>query len=245
MKFYKDFNVDVNKQAQKLIHTKNNLELYMDTYKTRQASADLPNAARAVDNLRPKTSVITHVQDNADFWMEQNLNIEPKQYDNNENTKFNDVENFNKTNRFNSKSFFPVVDLKYALKDQSKKLTLRSINLPKSVLEALVSSKGIIIREMKNFDKKNSGLISKFEVARAFVKANPHPSLTMNTYNDIIRIYANGKDLAGSTIYIAGYDREKECMVDAQPCESCMGAIKNAGIEHIVTETGEKATQLV
>ena len=194
MKFYNDFNTDVNKQAQKLIHTKNNLELYMDTYKTRQASADLPNAARAVDNLRPKTSVITHVQDNADFWMEQNLNIEPKQYDNNENTKFNDVENFNKTNRFNSKSFFPVVDLKYALKDQSKKLTLRSINLPKSVLEALVSSKGIIIREMKNFDKKNSGLISKFEVARAFVKANPHPSLTMNNYNDIIRIYANGKD---------------------------------------------------
>ena len=58
-------------------------------------------------------------------------------------------------------------------------------------------------------------------------------------------IFANGKDLNGSTIYIAGYDRKKKCMVDAQPCESCLGAIKNAGIAHIVTEKAEKASQLV
>ena len=58
-------------------------------------------------------------------------------------------------------------------------------------------------------------------------------------------IFGNGKDLAGSTIYIAGYDRSKKCMIDAQPCESCMGAIKNAGIEKIVTATEAEASQLI
>lgn len=58
-------------------------------------------------------------------------------------------------------------------------------------------------------------------------------------------IYANGRDLKGSTIYIAGYDLKKECMIDAQPCGQCMGAIKNAGIEKIVTASEAKATQLI
>ncbi len=74
--------------------------------------------------------------------------------DNNENSKSNDVENFNKINKFNSKSFFPIENLQNKLNETPLKLTLSSINLPKSVLEVLVSSKGIIIKEMKNFIMK-------------------------------------------------------------------------------------------
>jgi deoxycytidylate deaminase len=58
-------------------------------------------------------------------------------------------------------------------------------------------------------------------------------------------INARGRDLEGSTIYIAGYDRQKECMVSADPCPGCLGAIKNAGIENIITADYEKPSQPV
>ena len=51
--------------------------------------------------------------------------------------------------------------------------------------------------------------------------------------NAIIR--ADRESLIGSTIYIAGYDKTKECMINAIPCENCMGVIKNAGIKDIIT----------
>ena len=47
---------------------------------------------------------------------------------------------------------------------------------------------------MKSYDKRNNGLISRFEVARSFSKANCHPALSMNNINDIIKVYANGTD---------------------------------------------------
>jgi dCMP deaminase len=58
-------------------------------------------------------------------------------------------------------------------------------------------------------------------------------------------INAKGRDLEGSTIYIAGYDRIKKCMISADPCPGCLGAIKNAGIENIITTDYEKPSQPV
>ena len=45
---------------------------------------------------------------------------------------------------------------------------------------------------MKSFDRRNNGLISRFEVERSFVNANIHPNLQINTIKDIIKIYAEG-----------------------------------------------------
>ena len=61
--------------------------------------------------------------------------------------------------------------------------------------------------------------------------------------NAIMR--ASAEDLIGSTIYIAGFDNKKKCMIDAQPCVNCLGAIKNAGIENIVTANYEAPSQPV
>ena len=58
-------------------------------------------------------------------------------------------------------------------------------------------------------------------------------------------LYAKGKELQGATIYIAGYDRKKQCLIDANPCGHCVGAIKNVGIENIVTAKSEYPSQLV
>ena len=79
-------------------------------------------------------------------------------------------------------------------RNNSGKLSLRSLNFPKEILEAIVANKGQIIREMKSYDKRNNGLIARFEIARSFYKANCHPALSMNNINDIIKIYSNNTD---------------------------------------------------
>ena len=79
-------------------------------------------------------------------------------------------------------------------RNNSGKLNLKSLNYPKEILEAIVANKGQIIREMKLYDKRNNGLISRFEISRSFYKANIHPALSMNNINDIIKIYANNVD---------------------------------------------------
>ena len=67
-------------------------------------------------------------------------------------------------------------------------------NISKDILKAIVANKGQLIKELKFFDRRNNGLISRFEVARAFQKCNIHPQLNMDKINNIIKIYANGMD---------------------------------------------------
>jgi len=92
VKFYPEFNLDTYKQTEKLNFTKNNIKLYMNVHKTEQAHADLLNAEKAVNELNPKDSVITHLVHGADDWLQKNLGIKPEEYDNNTETHRNFIE---------------------------------------------------------------------------------------------------------------------------------------------------------
>ena len=228
VKFYSEFNLDTYKKTEKLNFTKNNLELFMNVHRTDQAHADLINAEKAVKELNPKDSVITHLVNGADEWLQNNLGINPNEYDSNIEThkNFNKVENYDRNKRWQGRTFFKAashnklyntpqglmrinsiqklnqnkkendssVSTNQDSRNNSGKLNLRNLNLPREILEALVANKGQIIREMKTYDKRNNGLISRFEIARSFYKANCHPALSMNNINDIIKIYANNLD---------------------------------------------------
>jgi len=222
VKFFSDFNLDTYKQTEKLNFTKNNLELYMNVHKTDQAQADVLNAEKAVKELNPKDSVITHLVNGADIWLQKNLGIHPNEYDGNEEThrNFNKVENYDRNQKWKGNNFFQAPthnrlykvpqglmrnnsnlsydnsskSTKSASRANSGKMSLRNLCFPKEILQALVANKGQVIREMKSYDKRNNGLISRFEVARSFYKANCHPALSMNNINDIIKIYADNKD---------------------------------------------------
>ena len=163
----------------------------MDTLRSDQPSAE-PNAEKAVNEIRPKTAVLTNITKGADFYMRKYLDINPKDYDNNKLYDFNQVENYNGNEKWNSQNFFPVKDLKNALKEQPVKKNLKDLMFPKAILEAIVSNKGQIIKEMKNYDRRNNGIISRFEVVRLLLKANIHPNLSVNNFNEIIKIYAEG-----------------------------------------------------
>ena len=222
VKFFSDFNLDTYKQTEKLNFTKKNLQLYMNVHKTDQAQADVLNAEKAVKELNPKDSVITHLVDGADEWLHNNLGIHPSEYDNNIEThkNFNKIENYDRNQKWKGNDFFkaPTHNKLYqapqglmrnnsnlysndnssrstnASRNNSGKMSLKNLGFPKEILESLAANKGQIIKEMKSYDKRNNGLISRFEVARSFYKANCHPALSMNNINDIIKIYANGTD---------------------------------------------------
>ncbi|MCQ2816312.1 MAG: HU domain-containing protein [archaeon] len=191
MKFYSDFGKEVQVYPQKRIFTKKNIGFYMDTYKTNGAPFDdLKNAEKSMDELRPRTSVVNHIEDNAEQWLQENLDINLKKDVLQSDTKpinFG-IENRNKNKRFESQSFF------YPKK--VKKITYSSklvdVELPIPVLEAIVSCKGQIIKEMKIFDKRNSGLLARFDLVRAISKANVHPKLSMEYINDLVNIYGKG-----------------------------------------------------
>ena len=222
VKFFSDFNLDTYKQTEKLNFTKKNLQLYMNVHKTDQAQADVLNAEKAVKELNPKDSVITHLVDGADEWLHNNLGIHPSEYDNNVEThkNFNKIENYDRNQKWKGNNFFkaPTHNKLYqapqglmrnnsnlysndnssrstnASRNNSGKMSLKNLGFPKEILESLAANKGQIIKEMKSYDKRNNGLISRFEVARSFYKANCHPALSMNNINDIIKIYADGTD---------------------------------------------------
>ena len=222
VKFFSDFNLDTYKQTEKLNFTKKNLQLYMNVHKTDQAQADVLNAEKAVKELNPKDSVITHLVDGADEWLHNNLGIHPSEYDNNIEThkNFNKIENYDRNQKWKGNDFFkaPTHNKLYqapqglmrnnsnlysndnssrstnASRNNSGKMSLKNLGFPKEILESLAANKGQIIKEMKSYDKRNNGLISRFEVARSFYKANCHPALSMNNINDIIKIYADGTD---------------------------------------------------
>ena len=79
-------------------------------------------------------------------------------------------------------------------RNNSGKISLKSLGYPKEILEALDANEGQVIREMKGYDKRNNGLIPRFKVSMRFYKANCHPALSMNNINDIIKVYANRTD---------------------------------------------------
>ena len=210
IKFYDEFITDIYKKTEKLNFNRKNMHFYLDTYRTNQSMGDLKNANKAMNELIPKNSPITHLIHNADNWLLNNIEIKPEEYDDSKETKmnFNKIENYNHNQLWNSQTFFraPSHD-KLLLKN--KKLNYNNKvneknnfdeestslnNISKDILKAIVANKGQLIKELKVYDRRNNGLISRFEVARAFQKCNIHPQLSMEKINDIIQIYASGLD---------------------------------------------------
>lgn len=52
-------------------------------------------------------------------------------------------------------------------------------------------------------------------------------------------ISANGKDIVGATIYLAGYDCNKDQWIEGVPCDICHPMLRNSGIKTLVTRNSE------
>ena len=193
MKFINDFAHDIQKIPQKLIFTKKNIGFYMETFKTNRAPLDdLPNAEKAINDIRPKTSVFTKITQSGEEWLKQNMEIDLKKdvIDAKDHLS-RSIENFNPNSRFNGKTFYTYKKAKNIVREGGK---LSDLGMPITMLEAFLACKGQIIKEMKVYDRRNNGIIARFELIRAMNKANIHPNVSMQTLNDIVSLYANGLD---------------------------------------------------
>ena len=214
IKFYDNFVTDIYKKTEKLNFNRKNMNFYLDTYRTNQSMGDIKNVRKSMNELVPKNSPITHLIHDADKWLLNNLEIKPEEYDNAKEAKmnFNKIENYNHNQLWNSQTFFRAPSHgKFLFKNKNfnnnniNKINVNEknnfeeeqmslSNMPKDILKAIVANKGQLIKELKVYDRRNNGAISRFEVARAFQKCNIHPQLTMEKINDIIKIYASGLD---------------------------------------------------
>ena len=208
--FYDEFILDIYKKTEKLNLNRKNIHFYLDTYKTNQSMGDIKNVEKSMNELVSKNSPITHLVHNADKWLLNNMGIKPEEYDNSkeDSMNFNKVENYNHNQLWNSQTFFRApshgkllyrnknFNVKYKISEKNNfdEETNTLNNMNKDILKAIVANKGQLMKELKAFDRRNNGLISRFEVARAFQKCNIHPQLSMEKINDIIKIYVTGLD---------------------------------------------------
>ena len=190
---------------QKLIQTKKDIQLYMQPDESKVIPVkDIKDVAKTMKMLRPKTAVVTKVSQNGEKWLKDNLGIDLNEIDNdNDNTSGNvvnkkgtyrsDLHFVNNRNEVGFINDIPQSSSLHPFNDM-KVFTLRDLNVPVKVLEAILYHKSFIIAEMKAFDKRNTGSITKNECVRAFAKANAHYALTSQTVNDIMKVYARNVD---------------------------------------------------
>ena len=211
IKFFDSFIMDIYKKTEKLNLNRKNIHFYLDAYKTNQSMGDIKNVEKSMNELNAKNSPITHLIHGADKWLLNNMQIKPEEYDNLKETKlnFNKIENYNHNQLWNSQSFFRAPShgkllakskhLSFNINKTNEKTNFDEEsnnlgNISQDILKAIVANKGQLIKELKFYDRRNNGLISRFEVARAFQKCNIHPQLTMEKINDIVKIYSKGVD---------------------------------------------------
>lgn len=186
IKFFDDFSSAIKLIPQKLIHIKKNIDLFMDVSQSNGARINnLENAEKAIKEIRPQTSVLTYLTRSGEKWLKDNMDIDVTQI--HEDNKI--LENVNPKKRFCNQTFF-----NKNVQNIARIKNLKLIPLSKEILLSIVNSKTQLIKEMKNYDRRNNGIISKFELIRAFYKANTHYSLSIEKITDIIDAYAKEVD---------------------------------------------------
>ena len=214
VRFNKEFSKNSDIPQHRKI-TKKDIGLHIKPEEDKKASYnDIQDVNKALKKLRPYTSVNTKITKGASDWLKKNLdvdidNIMPDEKENpfmdeyleyNKENNINDNDNNN--NRYGYIEAAPqdrerdlhfINDKKIKIIDNNK-ITLINLNIPSDILEAIEFHKSLIIREMKNFDKRMSGIISRDECARSFIKANVHYNLNHQMALSICKIYAKNPD---------------------------------------------------
>ena len=194
--------------------TKKDIELFMEPEENKKVSYnDIKDVDKALKKLRPHTSLNTKITKTGSDWLKKNLGLDIEEIMPDEGANpFNDEYNrFNKSNKKEEKKVNNryeyieaapkererdlnfINDIKIKEKPKNK-ILLENLNLPSDILEAIEYHKSLIIKEMKNFDKRMSGIISRDECARSFTKANIHYSLNYQMAYDICKIYTTNPD---------------------------------------------------
>ena len=199
VKFNDDFIDEISDKTEKLILLKKTMSINTGGYKydPNKCLGNINIEDNSIPELIAKVSPITHITKEAEDWLEKSMKIKSSDYDNEEETKqtFNKVENNNPNNEWNSQNFFEAKENLTNKKQNSFNKNFYCLrNLHPEIQKAIISNKGQILREIKDYDRNINGFVTRFEVVRALNKCNIHPRLTMEIINDIISPYIKDQD---------------------------------------------------
>ena len=195
VKFNNEFSKLSNIPQQRL-RTKKDIELYMQPEENKVVSYnDIKDVKKAMKNLQSKNSVNTKITGDANNWLKNNLGFDLDEImPADESKPFEEQKNIMENNFINENKKLNFINDKPKKKQKSKKLNLIDLNIPYDILQAIEFHKSLIIREMKNFDKKMTGIISRNDCVKSFIKANIHYSLNNQIANEICKVYSTNPD---------------------------------------------------
>ena len=183
MKFDDYLFENLSQKTQKLIHTKKNLRLYMETKDSKGIRhRNIEDIDKAERDIRPKKAVITSITKSADNWLQKNMGIDVKK-----DIKYEPRDDLYLNKPLIKNEFY--VDQrdyrKYPLQN------LRGLNIPQNILEGIYNSKYLLIRNMKRIDRHGDGLIPKYDFINCFRDTNCHHLLRTELIEKITDAYIN------------------------------------------------------
>ena len=213
VKFNEEFSKNSNLPEHRY-RTKKDIGLYMNPEEDKKVSFnDIKDVDKAFKKLRPHTSVNTKITKEGSDWLKKNLGVDIEEImpDKGENPYLDEYNEYNKNINKDDKNAnyrydyieanakdrernLNFINDKEVKKKKQKKLSLVNLKVPTDILEAIEYHKSLIIKEMKNFDKRMSGIISRDECVKSFLKANIHYSLNYQLALDICKIYSTNPD---------------------------------------------------
>ena len=183
MQFNDNLFENLSQKTQKLIHTKKNLNLYMETKDCKGIRhwiiEDIDKAER---DIRPKKAVITKITKSGDQWLQKNLGINVKK-----DIKDEPRDDLYLNKAINKNEFY--VDQRDYRKFPIQ--NLRGLNIPQNILEGIYNSKYLLTRNMKRIDRHGDGLIPKYDFINCFRDTNCHHLLRTELIEKIVDTYIN------------------------------------------------------
>ena len=183
MRFEPNLFQNLNQKTQKLIHTKKNLRLYMETKDSEGIRhLNIEDIDKAERDIRPKKAVLTRITRSGDEWLQNNLGINVKK-----DIKDEPREDLYLNQALNKKEFY--VDQRdyrnYPLQN------LHGLNIPQDILEGIYNCKFLLLRNMRKIDRHGDGLIPKYDFIYCFKDTNCHHLLKTELIEKITDAYIN------------------------------------------------------
>ena len=183
MEFEENLFEKLSQKTQKLIHTKKNMKLYMETKDSKGIPHwNLEDIDKAERDIRPKKAVVTRITKSGDQWLQKNMGIDVKK-----DIKDDPREDLYLNKAINKNEFY--VDQRDYRKFPMQ--NLKGLNIPQNILEGIYNNKYLLIRNMKRIDRHGDGLIPKYDFINCFRDTNCHHLLRIELIEKITDAYIN------------------------------------------------------
>jgi len=182
MRFEPNLFQNLSRKTQKLIHTKKNLRLYMETKDSEGIRhLNIDDIDQAERDIRPKKAVITKISKSGDEWLQNNLGIDVKK-----DIRDEPRDDLYLSNQAINRNEFYVDQRDYRGYPIQN---LYGLNIPQDILEGIYNSKYLLVRNMKKIDNHGDGLIPKYDFINCFRNTNCHYALRTELIEKITDAY--------------------------------------------------------